>query len=180
MRYNYFIGEEILLRAIEPEDLEYIYAMENEPAHWEVSNFTVPYSRYAIKRFIETSQYDIYADKQLRMMIVLKQTEETVGMIDITDFVPLHSRAEIGVVIKREYRNAGYAGAALKMLCKYTFDFLSLKQLTAHIATDNEASLRLFNSCGFKQCGLLKEWVRVGETFKDVVLMQRIRTDEKR
>ena len=45
------------------------------------------------------------------------------------------------------------------------------------LAADNEASLRLFGSCGFVQCGLLKEWWFAGGKFKDVVLMQCIRLD---
>lgn len=175
--HSYFIGEKVFLRPMEPEDLEYIYAMENDPAHWVVSNFTVPYSRYAIKKYLEDSQCDIYTDKQLRMMIVLEQTKEVVGIVDITDFAPLHSRAEVGIVIEKKHRSAGYATTALKLICEYAFSFLHIKQLSAHIATDNDACVRLFTSCGFERCGLLKKWVRVGSIYKDVVLMQRINND---
>jgi len=52
-----------------------------------------------------------------------------------------------------------------------------MKQLVVHIATDNEASMRLFASCGFVQCGLLKDWLCVEGCFKDVALLQYIRVD---
>jgi len=53
---------------------------------------------------------------------------------------------------------------------------LYLKQLIVHISVDNEASIRLFESCGFVRCGLLKEWWRVGGCYKDVVLLQLLRS----
>ncbi len=31
-------GENIYLRALEPNDLEFVYAMENDQSIWEVSN----------------------------------------------------------------------------------------------------------------------------------------------
>lgn len=177
MKPSYFIGERVRLRAMEPEDLEIMYAMENDSQAWDVTNFSVPYSRYVLKRYIEDSQCDMFADRQLRMMIVRCTDDAVVGTIDITDFVPMHSRGEVGIAVRSEYQGNGYAAAALRLLCDYAFGFLFLKQLIVHIAADNEVSLRLFGSCGFVQCGLLKEWWFAGGKFKDVVLMQRIRPE---
>ena len=70
MKHTYFINDRIRLRAMEPEDLELICEMENDPQQWDISNFTVPYSRYVMKQYMENSQCDMFADKQLRMMIV--------------------------------------------------------------------------------------------------------------
>jgi diamine N-acetyltransferase len=37
---------DIYIRALEPNDLEFIYAIENEQTMWEVSNTNTPYSRF--------------------------------------------------------------------------------------------------------------------------------------
>lgn len=174
MGKSYFSGERIYLRAMEPEDLEVMYAMENDPQTWDVTNFSVPYSKFVLRQYIENAECDMFADRQLRMMIVLHEGQTVVGTIDITDFVPMHARGEVGIAIRREWQGNGYAREALNLMCDYVFGFLHLKQLTAHVAADNEASLRLFASCGFVQCGLLKEWWRVGGNYKDVVLLQRL------
>ena len=175
MKHSYFINDRIRLRAMEPEDLELIYEMENDPQQWDISNFTVPYSRYVMKQYLENSQCDMFADKQLRMMIVRLEDGVAIGTIDITDFAPIPARGEVGIVIRKEFRGTGYAKDALTLLCEYAFDFLYLKQLIVHVATDNEASMRLFTSCGFVQCGLLKDWLFVEGCFQDVALLQRIR-----
>ncbi|MEY8723527.1 GNAT family N-acetyltransferase [Bacteroides stercorirosoris] len=177
MKHSYFISDRIRLRAMEPEDLELIYEMENDPQQWDISNFTVPYSRYVMKQYLESSQCDMFADKQLRMIIVRLEDGMPIGTIDITDFAPMHSRGEVGIVLRKEFRGSGYAKEALTLLCDYAFDFLRLRQLIVHVATDNEASMRLFTSCGFVQCGLLKDWLFVEGCFKDVALMQCLRAD---
>ena len=96
----------------------------------------------------------------------------TPSEFDITDFVPLHSRGEVGIAVHKDYRQRGYATDALKLLCEYAFDFLSLSQLYAHVMTDNEVCVKLFTSCGFVQCGLLKNWLQVEGCYKDALLLQ--------
>lgn len=172
MKHSFLSNERIYLRAVEPEDLDIMYEMENDPSMWDISSFTVPYSRFVLKQYIEGSQSDMFADKQLRLMITRRKDNCTLGTIDITDFVPLHSRGAVGIAIHNNYRQEGYASDALKLLCEYAFNFLSIRQLYAHIAADNEPSLRLFNSCGFSQCGMLKDWLLTHEGYKDAVLVQ--------
>jgi Acetyltransferases, including N-acetylases of ribosomal proteins len=174
MKQNFLMNDRIYLRAVEPEDMDTMYEMENDPSMWDISNFTVPYSRYVLRQYIENSQCDVFADKQLRLMIVGRLNNKVLGTIDITDFVPLHSRGEVGIAVHKDYRQQGYATDALKLLCEYAFDFLSLTQLYAHVAVDNEACVKLFTSCGFVQCGLLKSWLQIEGRYKDVALFQSL------
>lgn len=176
MKKSYFSGERVRLRAMEPEDLEVMYDMENDSRTWDVTNFTVPYSKFALKQYIEHSECDMFADRQLRLMIVRMEDGAVVGTVDITEFVPMHARGEVGIAVRQEYQGNGYAKEALGLLRDYVFGFLHMKQLIVHITVDNEASLRLFESCGFVRCGLLKEWWRVGREYKDVVLLQLLRS----
>ena len=86
MNKSYFCSERVRLRAMEPEDLEVMYAMENDSQTWDVTNFTVPYSRFVLKQYIENSECDMFADRQLRMMIIRVEDDAVIGTIDITDF----------------------------------------------------------------------------------------------
>lgn len=172
MEESFLSNERVYLRAIEPEDIEVMYAVDNDPALWEASSFTVPYSRYTFRQFIENSHNDIFTDKQLRLMIVGKPDDRVVGTIDITDYDPLHARGAVGIAILKEFRKQGYAVDALTLLCRYAFGFMHMKQLYAHIRRDNESSLKLFLSHGFQQCGVLKEWFRTGNGYVDMVVVQ--------
>ena len=174
MKSSYLLGEHIFLRAVEPEDLGIMFEMENDPSMWDISSFTVPYSHYVLRQYISNTQYDIFSDKQLRLMIIRQVDNEILGTIDISDFVPLHSHGAIGIAIHHNYRRNGYAAEALKLLCEYAFEFLNIKQLYAYVASDNKPSLNLFTSCGFKESGVLADWLLVNGVYKSVVVFQNI------
>ena len=54
---------------MEPEDLDFLYQMENDPSLWSISNFTVPYSKAVLQAYIDNSMNDMFADRQLRLII---------------------------------------------------------------------------------------------------------------
>ena len=59
----------VRFRAIEPEDLDVLYKIENDTSLWNVGVTNVPYSKYMLHEYIAGSSGDIYADKQVRMII---------------------------------------------------------------------------------------------------------------
>ena len=130
-----------------------------------------------LRKYIETSESDLYADKQLRLMISPLSSIKVFGTIDLYEFSPRHAHAEVGVTILNEYRNKGVAKEALELICNYVFGFLQLKQLTAKILVDNAACLKIFKDNGFEECGLIKEWWKAYGKYNDVILLQRINTN---
>ncbi|MCI6619141.1 MAG: GNAT family N-acetyltransferase [Prevotella sp.] len=157
---------------MEPEDLDLLYRIENDMELWSVGNTNVPYSRYALHDYIANASGDIYADKQLRLMIESRGAE-TVGIVDIVDFNPQHLRAEIGIVIQRTHRSQGYAHAALDQLINYCQRILHLHQIYAVVDSDNQGSVSLFESMGFGRTAELREWLYDGKNYHTAVMMQR-------
>ena len=162
---------EIHLRALEPEDLELLYAIENDDVLWRVGTTNVPYSRYVLRDYIANTRSDIYADRQLRLMIE-NGSGDVVGIIDLINFDPRHLRAEIGLVILAAERRRGYATAALKALCRYGRETLHLGQLYAIIDIENQPALSLFRQAGFSVEHTLQNWLFAGADYHDAVLLQ--------
>lgn len=168
-------GTNIYLRALEPEDLEFVYAIENNESVWEVSNTQTPYSRFLIKQYLENAHQDIYEAKQLRLAICLNDSQKAIGLIDLFDFDPKNSRAGVGLVIADlASRNKGIGSEALELVINYSFQQLQLHQLYANIGSDNEISLQLFTKFGFQKIGIKKDWNRVQNCFIDELLFQLI------
>jgi diamine N-acetyltransferase len=166
-------GKNLYLRALEPEDIELLYKWENDTTIWNLSNTLVPFSKKVLKDYIDQAQQDIYATKQLRLMICLK--DRAIGCVDLFDFDPSNLRAGIGILIADEQdRNQGYAAEAIDILKNYGKEKLNLNQLYCNIAADNSASFKLFKSKGFEQNGLKKNWQRKGFTFVDEYFLQCI------
>lgn len=168
----------IILRALEPSDVDLLFRWENDRSIWKVSNTITPFSRFILEQYIESSHQDIYHNKQLRLMIDMAENGkkyQTVGAVDLFDFDPLHLRAGVGILIYDDkLRNRGIATAALNELIKYCSDILHLHQLYCNIAADNEASMKLFKNAGFRLAGIKKDWIRKDDGFKDEALLQLI------
>lgn len=168
-------GETIYLRALEPEDLEFLHSVENDENVWEVSNTQTPYSKFLIRRYLENVQQDIYEAKQLRLAICLDKTFRAVGLIDLFDYDPRNRRAGVGIMIKSTGdRGKGIGSESLELLIRYSFHHLNLHQLYANIDTNNEASIALFTKFGFNKIGTKKDWNLIGGKFKDESLFQLI------
>lgn len=91
-------GKLVYLRALEPEDLQFIYALENDVTLWEVSHTQTPYSRFLIHQYLENAHQDIYEAKQLRLVICEQETQKAIGLIDLFDFDPKNERDRKSVV----------------------------------------------------------------------------------
>jgi diamine N-acetyltransferase len=168
-------GNTIYLRALEPEDLEFVYAIENNESIWNVSNTQTPYSRFLIRQYLENAHQDIYEAKQLRLAICMNDTFEAVGLIDLFDFDPKNNRAGVGIVISSESnRNSGIGSEALHLVINYAFNQLQLHQLYANIGSDNEISLQLFTKFGFQKIGIKKDWNKINNSYEDEILYQLI------
>jgi len=163
----------ITLRAIEPEDLDLLYRIENDVRLWNVGTSNVPYSRYVLHDYVAHATNDIYADRQVRMMID-NELGQTVGIVDLVNFDPANRRAELGLVILNDYRRQGYAMATLEQIHDYAIRILHLHQLYVYIDECNEASLSLFRKVGYTASGHIPDWLFDGEHYHDALLFQHV------
>lgn len=175
MQFEDFLKtDEIILRAVEPSDVDILYEWENNTRIWNVSSTLTPYSKKALNDYIESAQFDIYTNKQLRLIIELRSSKQAVGTIDLYDFDAHNRRAGIGIFVVEEFQNQKIATKALDCLLKYCKSILLLHQVYVDVPQNNVASLQLFQNAGFESIGTKKDWILCDETFVDVVVMQKI------
>lgn len=169
-------GKHIYLRALEPEDLDFIHEIENNQDVWEISNTITPYSKFLIKQYLDHAHKDIFEVKQLRL-VISNFEHEALGMIDLFDFDFKNRRAGVGILIKdRENRQKGYGKEALQLLMEYCKSHLDLHQLYCNISEENDKSLKLFNNEGFDIIGLKKDWNYINGSYKNEYLLQTLLT----
>ena len=161
------------LRAMEPSDVEMLYIWENDPEIWRVGATTAPVSRARLEKFIVEQSYDIFAIRQMRLMVEVEG--RAVGAVDIMDFDPQHMRFSLGILIyDNSDRGKGYAREAIEAIKEYGLNTLNLKQIWVEIDDFNTASIALFESCGFERCGVMKDWICYAGEFHDVLRYQII------
>ena len=166
-------GHNIRLRALESADLELLYLWENDPEIWRVSETISPLSRERLAALIRDQVYDLYATRQIRLMIDVDDV--AVGCVDLFNFEPLHRRFGVGILIyAEEHRRKGYAREVIEQVKDYARNTLDLKQIWVNIDEDNPASIALFKSCGFVLSARRKEWINRAGKFIDELEYQCI------
>lgn len=149
------------LRALEPEDLELLYSIENDPSLWDSSNADGPYSRYALKRYIAEAA-PIYESGELRLAVEVTPRPDgeaqTIGVVDLTRYDARSARAEVGLALLREFRGRGYGRRSLALLEAFARTRLRIHSLHAFVLPGNEPSCRLFRSAGYQEVASLPDW----------------------
>lgn len=162
----------VTLRALEPDDLEFLYALENDRDVWGVSDTLAPVSRHALREYLLHATEDFHVVRQLRLVITTEIGSPAVGVIDLFDYDPLHQRAGVGITILANERRHGYARQALDLLQKYAREVLRLHQLYATVGGDNKGSMKLFRAAGFRRVGTRQAWLRTAAGWQDAVEWQ--------
>lgn len=162
----------IHLRAIEPEDLDFLYEIENDPSIWNVGTPTAPYSRYALKEYLENQPQDLFQAKQLRLLI--EYHNKKAGILDLFNYNANDGRAEVGITILKSERGKGLALQALKLLEQHARRFLNLHQLYALVSCTNVQSVHSFKKSGYNKIATLPQWHFINGKYEDICVFQLI------
>ncbi len=160
-------NDTILLRKMEPSDLPFLYAMENDTDAWDSSCVHNPVSRQDLRKYISRTTGNIYRDGQLRL-IIQDRNNETLGAIDLFDLDEYNAKAEVGIYLKPEARKKGIALQAVTLLLEYADTALHLAQVYALVTVSNPPSVNLFRKAGFQQTATLLSW----HNQEDVLIFQ--------
>ena len=149
--------ERLLLRKIQHDD--YVVAYKE----WCSDPEQVKYTIHGIHKseMVTKNVYDKWIEeyndpKTLRWMIVLKDTNEQIGTIDINNTWSKYGCVEPGYIIARKHWKKGYATEATMTVIKYLFDECDVQTIYSEFMEDNIASGRVMQKCGMIQEGRLR------------------------
>lgn len=164
---------DIVLRALEPDDVELLYKWENHPDVWKVSNTRTPLSKFALANYIQCADKDIWEIREMRL-IITDFENNALGTLELFEFDPYHSRAGVGVMIfEQSDRRKGTASEALTLLFDYCKNELGINQVYANVSEANLASLNLFKSLEFLLVGVKKNWLRTPTGWENEHMLQK-------
>jgi diamine N-acetyltransferase len=166
-------GSNCALRALEPYDADTLYKWENDRSLWSYSFTNTPFSRFVLEEFAQAAHQDIYANRQLRLMICDLSAQSAMGCVDLFDFDPQHNRCGLGIFVQSAFRGQGIAAESLALTLDYCFRTLLLQQVYVEVSEQNTSSLKLFEANGFQRCGLKLKWHRsTMNHYENVVMLQ--------
>lgn len=160
---------DISLRPLEPEDLDLIYLMENDPQLWLATSDPHPYSKYAIRQYLASQPADIYQCGEMRTVVTLTPSGQAIGFIDIVNFSAANQRAEICIALLPEHRAKGYGAAALSQIEQMAKQNLNLRLIYALVSTRHNLPCKnLFLSANYKLSATLPQWHKRASEYEDV------------
>ena len=153
-------GKRTLLRAMEPEDMVLLQEMINDPElEGAVGGWSFPVSGWQQQKWYENAVNDT---KTRRFMIQTTDTQQpqTIGMIYLTDLDWKNRSVATGIKISASApRGQGYGTDAVMALVGYAFYELQMHRVSLKIKSDNLASVKLYEKCGAKREGVLRDTI---------------------
>ena len=169
-------GDKIFLRAVEESDNAMLLSLINDPdTEMMLGGSSWPVSEAEQLKWFE--HQEISRDV-LRCIVALKEDGKAIGTIILSDIDQKNATGHIHIKMSKEGgRGKGYGTDAVNTMVQYAFEELRLNCIYANILSYNEASIKLFERCGFKRDGVLRQRVYKKGQFIDLLAYSRIITD---
>jgi len=168
--------QRLLLRSIEPRDLDHIHRWKNDP---EVTcrllgRPGLP-TRPEIDEWFAAIQQDQRDRKDVRLMIDVIGEESPIGFVGLYAIDRGNQAAEVGILIgDKDSWGMGYAAEAIGGIVAYGQSELDLHRVSLRVRADHQAAIRAYRKCGFVDEGRLRDaWRHDGE-YHDVLIMGRV------
>jgi RimJ/RimL family protein N-acetyltransferase len=165
----------ITLRHVTEPDLPILIKVSADAvAHGEFnpSRITSPHAVH--KRFFDNG----FSSNDYELLLICNEFGDVIG--DVVHFqAKRYSTArEIGwTIYDPTNRNRGYATEAVTALVDYLFKSFPINRVECSAATQNHASIRLAEKCGFIREGVLRGLVFVAGVYLDDMVLSIVRSD---
>jgi RimJ/RimL family protein N-acetyltransferase len=169
---------DIYLREFQSEDYHLLSTWHQDSELYELTaGNKYFYSHEHEKKWIEDKIHN--SSTQLYCAICLKKTNEMIGYVGITD-IDLRNRKAIFnslVIGSKDYRGKGIATKAVILILDYAFFELGLNRITSFYMIKNKVSQLVGKFVGFKEEGILKQWIYKNNQFHDVIIASILKSN---
>lgn len=161
-------GEKIVLRAVEKADNTMLLSLINDPdTEMMLGGSSWPVSESDQLKWFEHQEH---SRDVLRCIVALQNDGRALGTIILSDIDQKNATGHIHIkMLKDGGRGRGYGTDAVKAMVRYAFEELRLNCIYANILAYNDASIKLFERCGFKKDGVLRQRVYKKGKFVDML-----------
>lgn len=164
-------GERIVLRHPRGTDLDALHALFSHPLvtrYWSHGPWS---ARHQAEAYLRDIHAGAASGQLLQWAITLREQDRLVGTVTMYGFARAHARCEIGFALQPDHWGQGIASDAVRTALRHAIHTLGIKRVEADADPDNQASLRLLASVGFRSEGRARERYRVGDAVQDSVLL---------
>lgn len=168
-------GEEVIIRALEKEDLPRLLKWRNDP---RARRFLFSYLPISMSEEEEWFAQYLKQEKNKVFIIRLKDEDQSIGYMLLANIDHKNQNAEIGIHIdEEEYQGKGYGTDAMKTMLRFLFSEMNLHRVYLYVHEYNDRAIRFYKKMGFKNEGVLRDATFTEGRFYNVILMSILRED---
>ncbi|KIL74959.1 GNAT family N-acetyltransferase [Bacillus badius] len=116
-------------------------------------------------------------NQAIRFSIIELTSNRIIGSCGYNSLDFQNAKAEIGYDIAKAHWGNGYAPEAILSLVEYAFNSLNLHRIEAKVEPENLNSIKVLEKLNFTFEGTLRQCEKVKETFIDLSVYSRLKTD---
>lgn len=168
-------GKQVFLRPVEEIDLPLLVRWRNAKENWRFFFNKFPLS---ISGQLEWYRR-LNADKAKLIFVICLKDGRPIGTIGLDHIDFCNQSAEFGnfLIGENEFRSKGFAIESLELLFNYSFKCLNLNRLYLEMYESNAHARAIYESCGFKEEGLLREARFSDGRFMNVLILGLLRNE---
>jgi diamine N-acetyltransferase len=159
--------DRVKLRPLEREDLLFVHQLTNNDSimrYW----FEEAYESFA--ELAQLYERNIHNQSE-RRFIIANDRDERAGMVELVEINHLHRRCEFQIAVHPAFQGRGYAWQATRVAIDYAFSVLNIHKLYLHVDKDNRRAAQIYERCGFRPEGVLKDEFFMNGRYRDAVRM---------
>jgi RimJ/RimL family protein N-acetyltransferase len=172
MMDNRFKGQRVRLRAVEVEDWEYFYQLDDSTTEYGrlTDEVWFPSSKESAKAWTEAQAKAKSDQDEFRFQIEAVEIGVLVGTLNTHTTNPRVGTFMYGIAITVAHQGKGYGSEAVHLLLRYFFNERRYQKVNAEVYSFNTPSIRFHERLGFTLEGRLRRMVYTGGQFHDALL----------
>lgn len=141
----------LILRRMEDRDLSDLFEMRRDPKMHEHTDTKPDKVPEETKAYIDKINKGVDENKWICWAIECKRARKVIGSISIWNICAEEGSAELGYGLVSAYQGKGLMKEALLKVVNFGFEVMDLKILDAYTGENNIGSIRLLESCRFRE-----------------------------
>jgi RimJ/RimL family protein N-acetyltransferase len=170
--------DKIELRLLRKEDTSVTWQWRNQAAvrdHFSGHPFSVTKEQEE-----EWFENQVRNNESLVAFAVCRMPDKRMaGMTFLKHINSLHRQAEFAILIDEKFKGEGLGKEACHKTLLHAFRELNLHRVFLKVRTDNLAAIRVYEYCGFKKEGELRDDVYKNNSFRNQFIMAILETEFK-
>jgi RimJ/RimL family protein N-acetyltransferase len=168
-------GARVTLRAIVPDDLEALFALESDLTTWELRQPTppIPLDRAAWEEGMRAR----LAEDDGAVRFAIDADGSFVGRCALMSVDRLARHADVSIALTADARGRGFGTDALRVLARFAFERHNLHRLQVEVLATNGAAIACYRKVGFVEEGRRRQNAWVDGRYEDDLIMGLLRDD---